>query len=619
MRKHPDSQSQSGQTMLLVLIITLILFLAVYFIFDIQQTLGLKIKSRNAVDAAALAGSEWQRHSLNLIGEINLIKATNAIVEDFAADTLSPQYLTLTNPGDPVQLAADQARVALELQRLSEASAALGEMQMRIAFTGPLLGFGAAQQAARNNGLATNNDYGIVASIHLEQLKNDSVYGPDVLDQTLEGYSWRSPYIAMLEQIFQPDQDGSSCSGLAVAVNDRRLGMPILDNDNGLIDINVFRSQFLFDAIHANYWCGVRNLIRQNFGADGTRWWGDIELVQSSANFPAQSEYMPLNIIFSGHESYSDTGLQGADASYTSLLDQSGRKDESELLQNLFDRHDPTSASDSDRKYNPLPYIRWAIYDSSRWYPYGEDTISDWNTYLRDTFKPGFAYRSGAVSRVDSRTQADFITGKWDQSGNNDNQTGERFLGDEFLWAKSANSGENYGRRLRDTERRMKNNSGFGVRSSTLAKAFGRLATTNGFLPPYASDIVLPVFERSTIIPFALPDNPGESMMNNPQLMAFLTEYLPELGNRDSIASMEEWMQDHPRASWFRYYHEALLKLNDPAWRASGIEWLDTPIYSSVVDDSGNITQVQTGVNEDICDYWPGGGNTPRRGPSVLH
>ena len=70
-RKH----GERGQVLILALIALLILTLAIFLLLDISNVIRAKVKSQNAVDAAALTGANWQRHTLNLIGELNLVKA----------------------------------------------------------------------------------------------------------------------------------------------------------------------------------------------------------------------------------------------------------------------------------------------------------------------------------------------------------------------------------------------------------------------------------------------------------------------------------------------------------------------------------------------------------------
>ncbi len=108
---------------------TLVLFLlalAALWSFDLHKILAVKLRARNAGDAAALAAARWQGITLNLIGELNLLQvaAWSEAVERGEADAL--------------------------------AARALADLQARLCYVGPLIGFLAAQQAAKNNGLYVN-------------------------------------------------------------------------------------------------------------------------------------------------------------------------------------------------------------------------------------------------------------------------------------------------------------------------------------------------------------------------------------------------------------------------------------------------------------------------------
>ena len=68
-------KGERGQTLLFGLIAMVILVVAIFVLFDLHTVIRFKVKAQNAVDAAALTEAKWQKDSLNLIGEINLVKA----------------------------------------------------------------------------------------------------------------------------------------------------------------------------------------------------------------------------------------------------------------------------------------------------------------------------------------------------------------------------------------------------------------------------------------------------------------------------------------------------------------------------------------------------------------
>ena len=78
---HQQISSEKGQTLIVAVLAIIVLFLAVLFLFDLQSIIRVKVKTQTAADAAALAGANMQKESLNLIGEINLIKATMSAID----------------------------------------------------------------------------------------------------------------------------------------------------------------------------------------------------------------------------------------------------------------------------------------------------------------------------------------------------------------------------------------------------------------------------------------------------------------------------------------------------------------------------------------------------------
>ena len=541
---------ESGQTMILVFIMLIILMFATLFLFDIHQVIKIKIKSRTAVDTAALVGAEWQKHTLNAIGEINLIKATTALLEDYVVGGTDANFLKTSGTYDE----EEQARINAQLQQIADASASLTQMQTRLSFVGPILGMAASQQAAKNNGLPGNPDFSNVALTHLSQLEDESQYGEDVLAQQIEGYNWRAPYIAMLKEVMT---SGDSTNCIAVAPNVQFLGYPRLSNDGGLIPVAILRQEALYDAINGDSWCYLRDILRMNYGTDGTNWWGNIELISDSSNFPEESEYCPAGIQYSyGNYAQAESaqafyGEDGRGGGNTSIMNDNGRKTDSDLIHNKFDTANPyirnadgswrANPADTDGKFNPLSYIKWAIFDGRQWYNYGDEEVSNWEIYLRGSLKEGLAYRSGSVYYATARVDNDTVSGNWEKLSD-ENIKGSRYISDSFTWAdKDSVSSTNPAARMRNAEARMKR-SMRRVHTTALAKPLGRFATPEGYLAPQSAGMILPVFEKAVVIPAAFSDNPGDSEMNNPYFMAFLKEYLPKLGTVNSLAEMESWL-----------------------------------------------------------------------------
>ncbi|OGV55965.1 MAG: hypothetical protein A2017_07820 [Lentisphaerae bacterium GWF2_44_16] len=649
--RERDRKQESGQTLILSVLAMIILVFAIVFLFDLQNIIRIKIKAFNAVDSAALTAANWQKYSLNIIGELNIIKACTVLISD-----IQPVY---TYPSNFIQVEdisnPDLARIYQELSDLRKSSDLLTEMQARVSFVGPLIGLGAAQLAAKNNGLNYNAEYGTVFSNHLARVINDGIYGDDVLNQYIPArtqddldagrlaYSWRIPYITMLADILAYDEMGSTAKGIAVAPNTQYFGAPSLTSDPPDF-IGYLTDRNIYAAITANYWCYIRDLLRMSYSS--TNWWGEIQLLTDTTSFPEESEYLPINIDYTtGSSPYSSAQDDGVLATYAS--DKSYTP-----LRTDFDNQNPyiidsdgnmvVNPADTDLKFNPLPYITWAIY-SSNWYSYG-DMSSTWDVYLYPQIKDEYRYY-GAVSKMTARVSPVSLSGNWrklselgedksrsdlagkyvgDAAPSSEGESGGVAFGGSDAYGTKINT---YAARLKSAEKQMRTGLN-DVVSSALAKPFGRLQTDSGtYLTPNSSRMVLPCFERAALIPVALED-PGGFDPFDYKWYAFLTEYLPTLGTTDSLDNMPGLMSSaysaHWNSGWFAYYHAALLKLNDVSWRQQGINWLETNIgHQPIYGDPYNPTLI-TGYtpddyNEDHCDDWTGTGPGPRAGPSVLH
>ncbi len=178
--KRTRGTGESGQVLAAGVFMLLALLLALLLIFDVHNIIRAKLKVETATQAAALAGAEWQVKTLNMIGELNLIKACGTLLED------SPVW------GNSAGTAAARSEM-------------LSEMQMRAAFLGPLTGFAAAQQAAKMNGMPAQYD----AAGYIEGLKLAAQYNRS--GDTANRYKWEKPYLETLSAI--------SSGGLAVLPN----------------------------------------------------------------------------------------------------------------------------------------------------------------------------------------------------------------------------------------------------------------------------------------------------------------------------------------------------------------------------------------------------------------
>ena len=64
---------QSGQVLLVGVIMMVVLLIAMLVLFDVHNVIRAKLKTETAQQAAALTGADWQKESLNLVGEVNLL------------------------------------------------------------------------------------------------------------------------------------------------------------------------------------------------------------------------------------------------------------------------------------------------------------------------------------------------------------------------------------------------------------------------------------------------------------------------------------------------------------------------------------------------------------------
>lgn len=142
--KQRKRTSRSGQVMIFFIMILVILVFIVLWNFDLHKLLYVKSVSQNAGDSASLMAARWQGLSLNLVGDLNIMKAIAISSGD-------------TN--------------ALE---------AIDNIQARLCFTGPMIGFHASQQAAKNNGLFVNEAFNEYIHDHANVVRNEyTELGPD--------------------------------------------------------------------------------------------------------------------------------------------------------------------------------------------------------------------------------------------------------------------------------------------------------------------------------------------------------------------------------------------------------------------------------------------------------
>jgi hypothetical protein len=158
--------------MIFLIMVLVILIFVVLGNYDLHRMLYVKSLTQNAGDSSALVGARWQGITLNLIGDLNVMQAV--------ALGAATNYVAATN-----------------------AAAAIEDVQARLCFVGPMIGFMASQQAAKNNRIYDNTEFDNYMKEHAAEVANNyTSIGPDGQPLFPEPYSkcWEE-YSAMLSLV----------------------------------------------------------------------------------------------------------------------------------------------------------------------------------------------------------------------------------------------------------------------------------------------------------------------------------------------------------------------------------------------------------------------------------
>lgn len=598
---------ERGQTLILGVMAMVIILVGILVLFDVQRVIRGKVKVMSAIDSAALTGARWQQNTLNLIGEMNLVKACTVLITE-------PAYQIGGDPGSFLGNAENDDR-----ERLRTSADMLTQMQIRVAFVGPLIGFGAAQQAAKNNGLTYNESCNTFLNEMLNDINSEEYYGnPDIVSQEYYGFRWREPYANMVAEIL--GGSGGESKGVAVGTNVDYLGMPKLIADKSekppVTVVNYLRNRTVMEAIAADDWCTLRALLPNDDGIYyQEKWWGNIRLERSTKSLEG-SEILPVHITaYRGEDIYTRADEKG-------MLDEvikrvPGREDELKRLGTVYDRYDKGDKNDTDGKNNPLPEISWATFDND-WCSYSEYGVdkSGWENYLRGPFQEGVDYRSGALSYFSIRVPDETILKQF--------QFKRKFAKDHPFRFGGAQSG--MGRKINqygaETEQALDyfDDDSYYITFDATAKPLGYLKTEEGAIRyPFVAGMVLPVFDKVTLIPVSLEPVYGVPMDDRAWII-YITKYLPALGTVNNIDDVQGILDPADFALCLRY-HNLIKKLDNLSWRLQGRAWLNAEATGhDTYDPFGNVTgHVTDTINEDHCDDWGGGGGGGRYGPGKLH
>jgi Putative Flp pilus-assembly TadE/G-like len=349
---HRLHHEQSGQVMVFTIILLIVLALGALFLFDMHSSIRGKIKAQTASEAAALSMAKWQKESLNMIGELNIMKACEVLTIEVA---------------DPlVERDADMT----DYEWLEEASKLIAEAQVRIAFVGPIIGVGAAQVAAISNGI--NPEPLIQKDFDTLINEIDDIVKYPITEY--QGFEWKEPYKAMLMAVRD--------TGCAIRPNGITIGI----ND---INPSYLAIESLYEAILYEYWChpSLKSLLMQeNLQPD---WWHP---EYNELAFPGESNIATLYTRFNNPFYY--------DPSKDNILER--------LKEMAQERGWTEQFADPDGSM--LPPLQWCQYDEGRWanVPMTDDyNVNQWDQWKNDYWsprmaadiRPEFAY-NGAISKV---------------------------------------------------------------------------------------------------------------------------------------------------------------------------------------------------------------------------
>ena len=210
---HPGQHARRGQTMIFMVMILVILAFVALWNFDLHKILFVKSVSRNAGDAAALAAARWQGTALNLIGNLNVLQAV-AITDALTRGD--------TNFVD---------------------ARAIADLQARLAYVGPLIGFAAAQQAAKQNGIYVNANFSSDISDHASLVRTEYAMrytDPPYVNTPSPPTCWND-YADMLDTL--------GGQGIAAEAENARFYSDYASHDHYLLNPD------FYDAVATRSWC----------------------------------------------------------------------------------------------------------------------------------------------------------------------------------------------------------------------------------------------------------------------------------------------------------------------------------------------------------------------------
>lgn len=141
---------ERGQTLILGVMAMVIILVGILVLFDVQRVIRGKVKVMSAIDSAALTGAQMAAEYLepdrgNESGQ-GMYRA------DYGA--------RLPDGGDPGSFLGNAEND--DRERLRTSADMLTQMQIRVAFVGPLIGFGRRTAGGRKQRLTYNESCNII-------------------------------------------------------------------------------------------------------------------------------------------------------------------------------------------------------------------------------------------------------------------------------------------------------------------------------------------------------------------------------------------------------------------------------------------------------------------------
>ena len=343
---------RTGQTMIFLLMVCVILALVVLFNFDVHKMITVKLRAQNGGDAAALAAARWQGITLNLIGHLNVLEAV-AISDGLArGQTDFPE------------------------------AQAIADLAARLCFVGPVTGLAAAQLGAKNNGLYVND----------EQTASVAAHGAYVLSQYPMQYPVE-PYTNSPSPPTAWDDYGT----MLMAVAGQGIAA-IPDNTRFFTDYygpHLLLNPSFYDAIGSSDWCWFyHNAYSTLQSYQSYQDWDPLPLVRDPE--PMNAEYFGLGLM---KISYLDTVRWILPADDDQNQSRVGVTEVLALLEQFAEG----------------PITSGVAQVAAQWYCYAPTYWREWTQFIPDgfpirgTIKPQYDY-VGADAAVRVETETDRVT-----------------------------------------------------------------------------------------------------------------------------------------------------------------------------------------------------------------